>query len=84
MIRCIGVFSASPMTRKARPKPRPRSAGVIVSADDKGSYVLTNDHVVNGSSDIQLAFADGRVMPAKVVGSIRNGPRGIAGGRQGG
>lgn len=44
-------------------------SGVIVSADDKGSYVLTNDHVVNGSSDIQLAFADGRVMPAKVVGS---------------
>jgi len=44
-------------------------SGVIVSADDKGSYVLTNDHVVSGSNDIQLAFADGRVIPAKVVGS---------------
>ena len=44
-------------------------SGVIVSADDKGSYVLTNDHVVSGSNDIQLSFADGRVMPAKVVGT---------------
>ena len=44
-------------------------SGVIINADEKGSYVLTNDHVVIGSSDIQLAFADGRVIPAKVVGT---------------
>jgi serine protease DegQ len=44
-------------------------SGVIISADDKGSYVLTNEHVVGGSADIQISFADGRVIPAKVVGS---------------
>ena len=44
-------------------------SGVIVNADDKGGYVLTNDHVVNGSRDIQISFADGRVIPAKVVGT---------------
>ena len=44
-------------------------SGVIISADEKGSYVLTNDHVVSGSNEIQLAFADGRVIPAKVVGT---------------
>ncbi len=44
-------------------------SGVIINADEKGSYVLTNDHVVSGSNDIQLAFADGRVIPAKVVGT---------------
>jgi len=44
-------------------------SGVIVTADDKGGYVLTNDHVVNGASDIQISFADGRVMTAKVVGT---------------
>ena len=44
-------------------------SGVIISADEKGSYVLTNDHVVSGSSEIQLAFADGRVIPARVVGT---------------
>ena len=44
-------------------------SGVIVNADDKGGYVLTNDHVVNGASTIQISFADGRVMSAKVVGT---------------
>lgn len=44
-------------------------SGVIVSADEQGSYVLTNDHVVSGSTDIQLAFADGRTMRAKLVGT---------------
>jgi serine protease DegQ len=44
-------------------------SGVIVTADDKGGYVLTNDHVVNGSGEIQISFGDGRVMAAKVVGS---------------
>ncbi len=44
-------------------------SGVIVNADDKGGYVLTNDHVVNGSKDIQVSFADGRMLAAKVVGT---------------
>ncbi len=44
-------------------------SGVIVNADDKGGYVLTNDHVVSSSTDIKISFADGRVMMAKVVGS---------------
>lgn len=44
-------------------------SGVIVNADDKGGYVLTNDHVVNGSAEIKISFADGRVMMGKVVGT---------------
>ena len=44
-------------------------SGVIVNADEKGGYVLTNDHVVAGSRDIQVSFADGRVLAAKVVGA---------------
>ncbi len=44
-------------------------SGVIVNADEKGGYVLTNDHVVNGFAEIKISFADGRVMMAKVVGS---------------
>ena len=42
---------------------------MIVNADEKGGYVLTNDHVVAGSKDIQVSFADGRVLAAKVVGT---------------
>jgi serine protease DegQ len=44
-------------------------SGVIVSSDDKGSYVLTNDHVVAGSDRIQIAVSDGRTLPARVVGT---------------
>jgi serine protease DegQ len=44
-------------------------SGVIVSSDDKGSYVLTNDHVVAGSDRIQIALSDGRTLGARVIGT---------------
>ena len=44
-------------------------SGVIVSSDDKGSYVLTNDHVVAGADKIQIALSDGRALPARVIGT---------------
>jgi serine protease DegQ len=44
-------------------------SGVIVNADDKGGYVLTNDHVVANAREIRLSLGDGRVLPAKVVGT---------------
>jgi len=44
-------------------------SGVIVNADESGGYVLTNDHVVANAKEIQLSFVDGRVLPAKLVGT---------------
>jgi serine protease DegQ len=41
-------------------------SGVIVSAQ---GYILTNEHVVEASNDIQIALSDGRVFSAKVVGA---------------
>lgn len=52
-------------------KPAPHAAsnlgsGVIVSAD---GYILTNQHVVDGADEIEVALADGRKTDAKIIGS---------------
>jgi len=41
-------------------------SGVIVSAN---GYILTNYHVVERASEIEIALADGRKLPAKLVGA---------------
>ena len=41
-------------------------SGVIVSPD---GYILTNNHVVNNASEIQVALNDGRQFTAKVIGT---------------
>ncbi len=54
-----------------RPDARPRQAsnlgsGVIVSPN---GYILTNHHVVEAADEIQVALADGKTLPARVVGA---------------
>ena len=41
-------------------------SGVIVSRD---GYILTNEHVVEGVSDIQVTLSDQRTLTGKVVGT---------------
>ncbi|MCC6303074.1 MAG: trypsin-like peptidase domain-containing protein [Gammaproteobacteria bacterium] len=41
-------------------------SGVIVSTD---GYVLTNNHVIDGSDEILVALNDGRSAPANVIGT---------------
>jgi len=41
-------------------------SGVIVSRE---GYILTNDHVVDGVTDIQVTLHDGRTLAGKIVGS---------------
>jgi len=41
-------------------------SGVFISAD---GYLLTNNHVVEGASEIRISLADKREMKAKIVGT---------------
>jgi serine protease DegQ len=41
-------------------------SGVIVSPE---GYILTNNHVVEAADEIEVVLADGRKLPAKVVGT---------------
>ena len=52
-----------------RGAPQPQvglGSGVIVSAD---GYLLTNNHVVEGASDIEVQLVDGRQATAQLVGT---------------
>ena len=40
--------------------------GVIVSPD---GYIVTNNHVVNGATDIRVTLSDRRILPAKLIGT---------------
>jgi serine protease Do len=53
----------------ARPAPRIRSgqgSGFFISGD---GYLVTNNHVVEKSSEVEVLMDDSRTLPAKVVGT---------------
>jgi len=41
-------------------------SGVIVSSE---GFILTNHHVIEAADEIEVALADGRTMPARIVGT---------------
>jgi serine protease Do len=70
MQRFFGQFFG-PQGRGMQMRPQPQvehvgGSGVVVSPD---GYIVTNNHVVEGATDVRVTFSNGRVMPAKVVGT---------------
>ncbi len=62
----------SPFRRHSIQRPKRviqgNGSGVII---DKEGHILTNNHVVQGADEVQVTLNDGRVFPAKRVGSDR-------------
>jgi len=52
------------MPRESREKAL--GSGVVVSPE---GYILTNNHVVDGATDVEVTLADKRVLKAKVIGT---------------
>ena len=52
--------------RPREQRERGLGSGVIVNSD---GYILTNNHVIDGASDIRVALADKRELKARVIGA---------------
>ena len=50
---------------RAPHRMRGLGSGFVINAS---GYVVTNNHVVDGASEIRVKFADGRELPGKVIG----------------
>ncbi|MDR3652784.1 MAG: Do family serine endopeptidase [Paludibacter sp.] len=64
-------FFGNPRQNQPREMPMQEASGsgVIITKD---GYIVTNNHVVDGSSDIEVTLNDNRTFKAKVIGTDPN------------
>jgi Do/DeqQ family serine protease len=62
-------FFNIPEQPEQQPQKRQQSAGSGVIVDAKNGIVMTNNHVIEKSEEIQVSLVDGRSFKAKLVGS---------------
>src|SRR5213593_2900541 len=56
---------AEALNPSPRHSQRAMGSGFVINAD---GYIVTNNHVVDGASEIRVKFADGRQLTGRVVG----------------
>ena len=59
-------FFGDELSRPTYKRENSLGSGVIVNSN---GYILTNNHVIRGASEIQVVLRDGRQFPARIVGS---------------
>lgn len=65
----FGVPKQNPNQQREMPMQEASGSGVIISND---GYIVTNNHVVDGSSEIEVTLNDKRTFKAKVIGTDPN------------
>lgn len=66
MYRFFKRFGEGPGGRPQKHVTMSQGSGFIISAD---GYVVTNNHVVEHASDVEVSLAGGKTLPAKVIGT---------------
>jgi serine protease Do len=59
-------FNGPQMPRKFKQELKGLGTGMLI---DHEGHILTNNHVVNGATEINVLLADGKSFPAKLVGT---------------
>ena len=63
----FGQFFQGPMQRQQGPSfEHGLGSGVIISPD---GYIVTNNHVIDGATDIRVTLTDRRILSAKLIGA---------------
>ena len=64
--RFFGPFGFGPQMRQGPQIEHGVGSGIIISPD---GYIVTNNHVIEGETDIRVTLNDRRVLPAKLIGA---------------